>query len=56
VKKIGTYDISRYVQDLSLLIKSNESMGFFIGKIDKLNKETINDVMMFVDKVIGDVK
>ena len=56
VKKIEEYNISRFIQDLSLLIKSNESVGFFIGKIENLKKETINDVMMFVDKVIGDGK
>ncbi len=54
LKDIKKFEIPLFVQDTSLLIKSNEAQGFFIGKIENLDKETINDISMIVDKVMGE--
>jgi len=53
VKKIEDYQLPEFIQDIASLIKSNETQGFFIGKSEKLKQETINDISMLVDKVIG---
>lgn len=54
VKKIKKFELPKFVQDTAALIKANAAQGFFIGKIEKLGKETINDIIMLVDKVIGE--
>ncbi len=54
VKKIKEFELPKFVQDTASLIKSNEAQGFFVGKIEGLGKETINDITMLVDKVIGE--
>lgn len=54
LKNIEKFEIPKFVQDTSSLIKSNEVQGLFLGKIENLEKETINDITMLVDKVIGD--
>jgi len=54
LKNIEKFELPKFVQDVSLLVKANGSRGFFIGIIENINKETINDITMFVDKVMGD--
>jgi len=54
VKKIKKFELPKFVQDTASLIKANKAQGFFIGKIEKLGKQTINDITMLVDKVIGE--
>ncbi len=54
VKKVKTFELPLFVQEVSSLIKAHEAQGFFIGKMEKLGKETINDITMLVDKVVGD--
>lgn len=54
VKKIKSFELPIFIQDTSSLIKANEAQGFFIGKIENLSKQTINDITMIVDKVIGE--
>lgn len=54
VKKIKKFELPKFVQDTASLIKANEAQGFFIGKMEDLGKETINDITMLVDKVIGE--
>ena len=56
VKNIEKFEIPKFVQDTASLIKSNEAQGFFIGKVENLDKELINDITMLVDKVIEDGK
>jgi len=54
IKNIETFEIPLFVQNTASLIKANEAQGFFIGKMEKLGKQTINDITMLVDKVIGE--
>ena len=54
LKNIEKFELPKFVQDVSLLAKANGSRGFFIGIIENISKETINDITMFVDKVMGD--
>ena len=54
LKNIEKFELPKFVQDTSSLIKSNEVQGLFIGKLENLDKEIINDISMLVDKVIGD--
>lgn len=54
VEDIEKFEIPKFVQDTASMIKSNQAQGFFIGELDNLDKETINDITMLVDKVIGD--
>ena len=54
LKNIEKFELPKFVQDTSSLIKSNEVQGLFIGKLENLDKEIINDITMLVDKVIGD--
>jgi KaiC/GvpD/RAD55 family RecA-like ATPase len=56
VKLTKKFELPRFVQDMTLLIKANRSQGFFIGKTEDLGVQTMNDIAMFVDKVTGDVK
>lgn len=56
VKIIKKFELPKFVQDMSLLIKANRAQGFFIGIIEDLGVQTLNDITMFVDKVTGDVK
>jgi hypothetical protein len=52
VKKIRRFELPKFVQDTASLIKANEAQGFFIGKIEDLNKQIINDISMLVDKIV----
>jgi len=54
LKKIKQFELPRFVQDTASLIKSNGAQGFFVGKMEDLGKETINDITMLVDKVVGE--
>ena len=54
VKNIKKFEIPMFVQDTSSLIKANGAQGFFIGKIEDLSKQTINDITMLVDRVVGE--
>lgn len=54
LKKIESFELPLFIQDTSSLIKANEAQGFFMGKIENLSKQTINDITMIVDKVIGE--
>lgn len=54
VKNIEKFEIPMFIQDTSSLIRANEAQGFFIGKIEDLSKQTINDITMLVDKVVGE--
>ena len=54
LKKIESFELPLFIQDASSLIKANEAQGFFMGKIENLSKQTINDITMIVDKVIGE--
>ena len=54
LKNIEKFEVPKFVQDVSLLVKANGSRGFFIGINENISKETINDITMFVDKVMGD--
>jgi len=54
VKNIEKFEIPMFIQDTSSLIRANEAQGFFIGKIEDLSKQTINDINMLVDKVVGE--
>jgi hypothetical protein len=54
VKKIENFELPIFIQDASSLIKANEAQGFFMGNIENLSKQTINDITMIVDKVIGE--
>lgn len=54
VKNIKSFELPIFIQDASSLIKANEAQGFFMGKIENLSKQTINDITMIVDKVIGE--
>ena len=54
VKKIKSFELPLFIQDTSSLIKANEAQGFFMAKIENLSKQTINDITMIVDKVIGE--
>jgi len=54
VKKIESFELPIFIQDTSSLIKANEAQGFFMGKIENLSKQTINDITMIVEKVIGE--
>ena len=54
VKNIQSFELPLFIQETSSLIKSNEAQGFFMAKIENLNTQTINDISMIVDKVIGD--
>lgn len=56
LKNIEKFELPKFVQDTSSLIKSNKVQGLFIGRMENLEKETINDITMLVDKVTGDVK
>jgi hypothetical protein len=56
VKNIEKFEMPLFVQDTASLIKSNGAQGFFIGKIESLDKQTINDISMLVDRVLGDEK
>jgi len=56
VKIIKKFELPKFVQDMTLLIKANRAQGFFIGKTEDLGVQTMNDITMFVDKVTGDVK
>lgn len=56
VKDVQKFELPKFVQDASSLIKTNEAQGFFIGKMENLDKETINDIGMLVDKVLGEEK
>ncbi len=56
LKGVKDFEIPLFIQDTSSLIKTNESQGFFVGKIEKLGKSTINDISLIVDKTIGDEK
>jgi hypothetical protein len=52
VKKIKKFELPKFVQDIASLIKAHEAQGFFIGKIEKLDKQMINDISMLVDKIV----
>ncbi len=54
VKKVKTFELPLFVQELSSLIKAHRAQGFFIGKMEQLEKGTISDITMLVDKVVGD--
>jgi hypothetical protein len=54
IGSIQNYELPKFVQETAAMIKSNEAQGFFIGKINNLDKQIINDITMLVDKVIGD--
>jgi hypothetical protein len=56
VKSLKMFELPRFVQDMTLLIKANRAQGFFIGKTESLGVQTVNDIAMFVDRVTGDVK
>jgi hypothetical protein len=56
IKTLKNFELSRFVQDMTLLIKANRAQGFFIGKLEDLGIQTLNDISMFVDKVTGDEK
>jgi len=56
LKNIEKFEMPLFVQDTASLIKSNGAQGFFIGKIESLDKQTINDISMLVDRVLGDKK
>ena len=56
LKNIKNFEIPLFIQETASLIKANEAQGFFIGKIEEIGKQTINDISMLVDKVIGDEK
>jgi hypothetical protein len=56
VKNVEKFEMPLFVQDTASLIKSNGAQGFFIGKIESLDKQTINDISMLVDRVLGDEK
>jgi len=54
LKNIEEFELPKFVQDTASLIKSNEVQGLFLGKLENMDKNTINDISMLVDKVIGD--
>lgn len=54
VKNIEKFELPLFIQETSSLIRSNESQGFFIGKIEDVDKKMINDISMLVDKIIGE--
>ncbi len=54
VKNIEKFELPLFVQDTSALIRSNEAQGFFVGKIEDIDKKMINDISMLVDKVLGE--
>jgi hypothetical protein len=54
LKKIESFQLPLFIQDTSSLIKANEAQGFFMCKIENLSTQTINDITMIVDKVIGE--
>lgn len=54
VKKIEKFELPIFIQDISSLIKANEAQGFFIGRMEFLDKQIINDIAMVVDKVMGE--
>lgn len=56
IKNIEKFEMPLFIQDTASLIKSNGAQGFFIGKIEYLDKQTINDISMLMDRVLGDVK
>jgi hypothetical protein len=56
LKNIESFELPLFIQDTSSLIKTNEAQGFFIGKMEHLGKETINDISMIVDKMISEEK
>jgi hypothetical protein len=54
LKDIQSFELPLFIQETSSLIKANEAQGYFMAKIENLSKETINDISMIVDKVIGE--
>ena len=54
LKNIEEFELPKFVQDIASLIKSNEAQGLFLGKLENINKNAINDISMLVDKIIGD--
>lgn len=54
IKNLEKFEIPLFIQETSALIKSNEAQGFFVGYMEKIDKQMINDITMLVDKVIGD--
>ncbi|MEF8879231.1 MAG: hypothetical protein V5A64_02410 [Candidatus Thermoplasmatota archaeon] len=54
VNEVEKFEIPLFVQQVSSLIKANESQGFFIGRLEKIDKQMINDISMLVDKVLGE--
>jgi hypothetical protein len=54
VKNVEKFQMPVFIQDTASLIKSNGAQGFFIGKIESLDKQTINDISMIMDRVRGD--
>jgi hypothetical protein len=56
LKNIEKFEMPVFIQDTASLIKSNGAQGFFIGKIESLDKQTINDISMIMDRVLGDEK
>jgi hypothetical protein len=55
-KNVEKFEMPLFVQDTASLIKSNGAQGFFIGKIESLDKQTINDISMLMDRVLGEEK
>jgi hypothetical protein len=56
LKNVEKFEMPLFIQDAASLIKSNGAQGFFIGKIESLDKQTINDISMIMDRVLGDEK
>jgi len=56
LKNVEKFEMPLFIQDTASLIKSKGAQGFFIGKIEYLDKQTINDISMLVDRVLGDDK
>jgi hypothetical protein len=54
IKNLERFEIPLFIQETASLIKSSEAQGFFIGYMEKIDKQMINDINMLVDKVIGD--
>jgi len=54
VKNVEKFEMPVFIQDTASLIKSNGAQGFFIGIIESLDKQIINDISMIMDRVRGD--
>jgi hypothetical protein len=53
IQNIKDFELPKFIQDISAIIKSTNTQGFFIGKKEDLDNKIINDITMIVDKVEG---